>query len=74
MWVIVKLTKDASVKVLGNPELFPWVGPSEPVLGQVLRRQSLWWPRGFPGEGPLRTLKGGDGLRVSCGPSVMTGS
>lgn len=47
---------------------------SEPVLGQVLRRQSLWWPRGFPGEGPLRTLKGEMVFRVSGGPSVMTGS
>lgn len=56
LWVIVKLTKDVSVKVLGNPELFPWVGPSEPVLGQVLRRQSLLYKGS--GEGPLRTLEG----------------
>ena len=70
----MRLTKDASVKVLVKQELFPWVGLSEPVLGQVLRRQSLWWPRGFPGEGPLRTLKGGDGLRMSGEPGVITGS
>ena len=45
--------KSVDVKVLVNQELFPWVGLSEPVLDQVLRRQSLWWPRGFPGEGLL---------------------
>ena len=66
--------EDADVKVLVKQELFPWVGPSEPVLGQVLWRQSLWWPRGFAGEGPLRTLKGRDGPRMSGEPSVTTRS